>query len=586
MTKGVVSKMLGVALICLLLGSMLGSVVLAETEYYTTKEEAISQVPTHVVPKGCFVWKDGPAATPWRVIPGTGCAHWVAHELGLGIFPSPWQRWEAGEIEPPLPPEAWQVCYDGFYFRVADVIAGRTEVEIKDAIVGDIWTYEDLTHTGIVRQVEDGKVLVEHCSSAAGGVVQTWFSSGKCWRIPLDLVFVIDTTGSMWDDIAAVKVSATDIINLIDSKVAGYRLALVAYKDFPVWPYGEPSDYPAMTRLSFTSDRTAAINAINALSAWGGADWQESVYSALIYATLDPSVGGWRDGVSKQIILMGDAPPHDPEPFTDYTLQDFCDAAASVDPAIVQAIAIGGDTATEEAFSNIASGTNGKLFTAATADEVVEAVMDAIGEAIEPGPPTDTIPPSIEILPGISPNYTQGTPLSYVATDDGGSGLASSNATLDGVAVTNPVSLSIPGTHTYVVTAVDHAGNVATRSISFNVYAFSWRPPLDKGATRKIQLNSTLPVKFSVLDASGNLVVDSSLLLTLYDDTGSQRLGPFVYGINNPNMYVDSQHKQYIHTLHTNNMGLVAGMYEIRVTFDSASLIGRNSIWIEIVGGR
>ena len=121
-----------------MVGLMFPEVVLAEGPYYATKEEAVSHVATYIVPKDCFVWKDGPAATPWRVIPGWGCAHWVAHELGLGVFPSPWQRWEMGEIEPPLPAEAWQVCYDGFYINVVNVIAGRTEVEISKAKVGDI----------------------------------------------------------------------------------------------------------------------------------------------------------------------------------------------------------------------------------------------------------------------------------------------------------------------------------------------------------------------------------------------------------------------------------------------------------------
>jgi PKD repeat protein len=188
MKKGnLIGRIFAIALVFVMIGSMVGSAILAESEYYATKEEAVSHVPTHVEPKGCFVWKDGPTAIPWRVIPGTGCAHWVAHELGLGIFPSPWQQWEAGEIEPPLPAEAWEVCYDGFYINVGNVIAGRTEVEIKDAKAGDIWAidYEGdgkWDHCGIVRQIGEDEVLVEHCSDVQGGVVQTWLSSGKCWR--------------------------------------------------------------------------------------------------------------------------------------------------------------------------------------------------------------------------------------------------------------------------------------------------------------------------------------------------------------------------------------------------------------------
>jgi hypothetical protein len=387
----------------------------------------------------------------------------------------------------------------------------------------------------------------------------------------------------MWDDIAAVKASAAEIINSIDSRVDDYRIALVTYKDYPVSPYGGWSDYPARTDLAFTTDKSAVISAINSLSASGGADWQESVYKALMHAILDPSVGGWRDGASKQIILMGDAPPHDPEPFSGYVEQDVIDAAYSVDPAVIQAIVIGGDSSTYASFSSLAGNTNGQVFTAASSAEVVQAVMDAIGAAIEPPPPTDTTPPTIMIVPGVAPNYTQGTPLSFVATDDGGSGLQSSSAMLDGTSVETPVVLSIPGNHTFEVTAVDNAGNITTETISFNVYQFKWRPPVSVGNPHLLEYDSTLPVKFAVLDARNKLVVDKSIQVTLYDDTGSQLLGPFIYNYNNPNFYVDTQHIQYIHTLHTEGMDLELGLYEIRVTFNSPSLIGRNSIFIQIV---
>jgi len=360
---------------------LLSGAISAEGPYYATKDEAILNVPTYIVPKSCFVWKDGPdPAMPWRVIPGYGCAHWVAHEMCLQID-SPWQRWERGEIEPPLPPESWQVCYDGYYIRVQDVIAGRNEVEIKDAKVGDIWTNDDLSHTGIVRQVGDNKVYVEHCSNVEGGVVQNWFSSGKCWQLKhgLDLIFTIDTTGSMWDDIAAVKTSATDIINQIDVNIPDYRIAVVDYKDFPVSPYGGPSDYPYNDALAFSTDKSTIIAAIQGLSASGGADWRESVYSALMHAIDATSLGGWRgeEHAAKIIILMCDAPPHDPEPFTDYTLSDVVTAAENADPVHIYPIQIGG---TVEKMQELADQTGGSVFTAENAGEVVDAILDAIEE--------------------------------------------------------------------------------------------------------------------------------------------------------------------------------------------------------------
>ncbi|MBA3329482.1 MAG: VWA domain-containing protein, partial [Actinobacteria bacterium] len=211
----------------------------------------------------------------------------------------------------------------------------------------------------------------------------------------LDLIFVIDTTGSMADDIAAAKASATSIVNNIQSRVADFRVALVDYKDFPTSPFGGPGDYPARTDLAFTSSKSSIVNAINALTTGGGGDRPESVFTALRHAILDPSVGGWRDGASKQVILIGDAPPHNPEPFTNFRLRDVVNAAESVDPAVIQTIAIGDDSEAQRAFADLATSTGGKPFTAASASDVVAAVTDAIEAA--------TLPPIIAPDPRVSP---------------------------------------------------------------------------------------------------------------------------------------------------------------------------------------
>jgi hypothetical protein len=129
--------------------------------YYATRDEAVANVPTHVSPKYCFVWKDGGGSLPWRPIPGTGCAHWVAHQKGIHSSPG---------------------CYDGYGIRVSQVTAGRTSHSLSNANVGDIWTNTDSSHCGIVISVGSGQVKVRHCSSGSGGVVESWFSSGYAWR--------------------------------------------------------------------------------------------------------------------------------------------------------------------------------------------------------------------------------------------------------------------------------------------------------------------------------------------------------------------------------------------------------------------
>lgn len=215
-------------------------------------------------------------------------------------------------------------------------------------------------------------------------VDDTLFGTPNCQGcVPLDLIFVIDTTGSMWDDIAQVKVSAAEIVNSIDSSPFDYRIALVDYRDFPIYPYGGSGDYPYNARLAFSSDKPAIISAIQGLSLGWGADWRESVYSGLIRSINTEGLGAWRDNVKKVIILMGDAPPHDPEPFTGYTLSSVVAAAEAVDPASIYPIVIGGDSITYAYFASLAEETAGKVFTALTATDVVEALLSAIEIVLE-----------------------------------------------------------------------------------------------------------------------------------------------------------------------------------------------------------
>lgn len=194
----------------------------------------------------------------------------------------------------------------------------------------------------------------------------------------LDLVLAIDNTGSMWDDIAAAKSAASLIVDSVLTS-ADARVALVTYKDFPVWPYGGAGDYTYRDVVAFTNDAPTLISGINSMSASGGADWQESVYSALMHCIDATSLGGWRgEPIKKAIVLMGDAPPHDPEPFTGYTMAQVVQAAEDADPVIVFPIGIGGHPVTHAYFSALAEGTGGAFFTAANAGEVVDAILEAI----------------------------------------------------------------------------------------------------------------------------------------------------------------------------------------------------------------
>lgn len=125
-----------------------------------TKAEARAMVDGHVVPSACFIEFEGTRAG-WRAIPGTGCAHWVAHQRGG-------------------PTGTSNVCELGFKYRVTDLLATLTRRPggLQDAQVGDVWSASGSSHVGIVRAVTRGdggtrvtEVSVENDSSASGGVV-------------------------------------------------------------------------------------------------------------------------------------------------------------------------------------------------------------------------------------------------------------------------------------------------------------------------------------------------------------------------------------------------------------------------------
>ena len=193
-------------------------------------------------------------------------------------------------------------------------------------------------------------------------------ASGK-----LDLIFVIDQTSSMSSVFAEVQKTAKRILSTIAGAFPDYRVAIVAYRDW--------GDTEMFKDFGFSSDQAAIQAAIDSLSASGGGDTPEGVLEALLRALRLP----WRNGVNKQIILMGDAPPHSPipqGPDAGKTAKDVAKLAFEVDPAVINAIAtsVGGSVSkeTSAAFEELATLTKGTMVTADKAEEVPKKIMDVV----------------------------------------------------------------------------------------------------------------------------------------------------------------------------------------------------------------
>lgn len=221
----------------------------------------------------------------------------------------------------------------------------------------------------------------------------------------LDLAFVIDTTGSMGDDIDEVKENMKDYLDdLVENGLVDYRIAIVDYRDFASRSYCDPEDYPYQVQLDFTNDYDDIVEAINGLDLGNGGDPKETLCSALIDGLDELS---WRNTAGKAAIVMGDAPALDPEPYTGYTKDMAIEKLGGNDTALEEdmrsrsvaraggsdrskvtlfTIATTGFSDTIECFEYLAEGTGGKNYVASSSSDI----SDIIGEIIE------TIPDVVE----------------------------------------------------------------------------------------------------------------------------------------------------------------------------------------------
>jgi len=133
----------------------------------------------------------------------------------------------------------------------------------------------------------------------------------QCNQPQIDVVFVVDSTGSMYDEIRTVKEELANIVKVANS---GYpkpdiKLGVVTYRDY------KPEEQEYLTRdLQLTEDKNKVLNFIENINANGGGDYEEAVEAGLDVAINDMN---WRKDSLRMIILVGDAPARS-RPYTIY----------------------------------------------------------------------------------------------------------------------------------------------------------------------------------------------------------------------------------------------------------------------------
>lgn len=169
----------------------------------------------------------------------------------------------------------------------------------------------------------------------------------------MEMVFVLDTTGSMGGLLTGAKERIWGIVNEVmqTSSVSSVKVGLVAYRD--------RGDQYITQVLPLTEDLDKVYSTLMTYDAQGGGDEPEDVRRALAEGV---AKAGWSQpapGHAQILFLVGDAPPHD--------YADEPDTLTTADLAVKQGIIVntiqcGNSVATEHVWEAIARRGQGQYF--------------------------------------------------------------------------------------------------------------------------------------------------------------------------------------------------------------------------------
>jgi hypothetical protein len=158
----------------------------------------------------------------------------------------------------------------------------------------------------------------------------------------VDIVFAIDTTGSMKDDILAIQEELVPLLLSAFEDFENVRYGLLLYRDY-VDNY-RYKNLPVKF-YDFTSDIEVFLDEILAINIVGnpGGDISEAVWEAL-YASIE--FYDWDMSAERKVILIGDAPPHPtPRGYTIRATKDLIEGLAREKNIVIDAIILPDDTA-------------------------------------------------------------------------------------------------------------------------------------------------------------------------------------------------------------------------------------------------
>ena len=279
----------------------------------------------------------------------------------------------------------------------AGLVATPTGQEEADAayrrFLGETESYEQTLSWTYEVCAEENVISKDQLSEIALLSPDIWDGQQQPWT--QDLVIVIDSTGSMGGAIDSAKASARTIVEKVLGATGagtGNRVAIVEYRD-------QGDDFVYRARAKFTANASTAIAAINGIEVDGGDDIPEALYATL-RAVVEGLVGDWRN-VHKNIIVMTDAPPHDPDPVSGDTKESIArllsgknahvsrkgvqrGAKASGASAFqLHFVYVQSDAGTLAIYRDLTETTGGTFQSGVNPDEAADAIIEALEEIEE-----------------------------------------------------------------------------------------------------------------------------------------------------------------------------------------------------------
>ena len=166
----------------------------------------------------------------------------------------------------------------------------------KPSTIAKWWAQQRETYATKPWTPADGSA--KEGGTAAGGIMEKAFDLRDAG---LQVVFVVDSTGSMQLAIDAVRDAISEIAAILGGIAPKLELGLVHYKDFG--DMGDPAEAlaPLTKNVKVVREKLAKLRA-------GGGDEPERVEHG-VQVALDKSMG-WDKEKNRMLLVVGDAPPH------------------------------------------------------------------------------------------------------------------------------------------------------------------------------------------------------------------------------------------------------------------------------------